>query len=171
MGRQVNFFMHPDDLAEFDAMLKARGHVCFLENKSPGPKPVTRQRLLTDATSQPRTIYLVQERYLHDVRTIAINARTGEQFHLIDEGRSPVVELLPSAFDGNVIGRGRLHFLPGDYDSDHQYMNKPADFLKWGDSLLRWIRRHYRRHPNLGWYVGPHAALWVSQDGGQLSPL
>jgi hypothetical protein len=167
MGRQVNFYMHPDDLAEFEAMLNARGQICFLERRSSTPATVTRQGLAADQPKEPPLAYLVQEHHLSNVRTIVI----GEEFYVVDVHQSPVVELMPSVYDGDVLGRGRLYFLPGHYDGNDQYVNKPGDFLKWADSLLRWIRRHYRRHPETGWYVGPHADRWVSHDGGQLSLL
>jgi hypothetical protein len=60
--------------------------------------------------------------------------------------------------------QGRLY---GIFDP---YLEKPHEFEKWYEHLVRWIRRNYQRNPtSMGGYTAP-AAHRLFQDGGYLLP-
>ena len=163
MGRQVNFYMLPADLAKFEHILRARGDTFFVAGCLPSPEVAIHNTLRTDWL---RT-YLIRGSDSAQATTIAVPA---QGYWHVDALRSPVVEFDRCYYDGTVIGRGRLYFQPGFY-ADEQWVDKTSEFIRWADSLIRWVRRHYRRDPQTGYYVGPHAWEWVTQQGGTLRTL
>ena len=89
-------------------------------------------------------------------------------YYRIDSLRLPVLEFNSSfkaTWEGEpAIGQGRLF---GDFDI---YLEKPPDFLKWYERLVRWIRKNYRKSPtNWGGYLAPAASKFFD-DGGYLLP-
>jgi len=60
--------------------------------------------------------------------------------------------------------QGRLY---GIFDL---YLGKPPEFEKWYETLVRWIRKNYRKSPtSMGGYLGP-AAYEFYNEGGYLLP-
>jgi len=165
MGRQVNFYMLPDDIAAYEQVLKAEGNVCFLEEMTPTPQIRIIDTLAVPETKNRRLrVYLAQEGDLSGIVTEEVPT---QQYWLIDVVQSLAVEFDRSYYNGQILGRGRLYFQTGYYDSNDQCIDKPEEFVRWADRLLRWIRRHYKRNPETGFYLGPHAWEWVAR-GGQL---
>jgi len=168
MGRQVNFYMHPDDIADYEQVLKADGNVCFLEEPTPTPQIKIRQTLAVPETGKRWIdLYLARE---SDLPHIVVKHVPVQDYWLIDVVRSLAVQFDTSYYNGEVLGRGRLYFQTGYYDSNDQCIDKPEEFVRWADRLLRWIRRHYKRDPETGFYLEPHAWEWVAK-GGQLRKL
>jgi len=90
---------------------------------------------------------------------------TDPGYYRCDAFSSPILEFTRSftaAWEGRpALGRGRLYGI---------FVDKPQDFQKWYESLVRWITYNYRRNTgNGGGYVGP-AAYEFFQNGGYLLP-
>jgi hypothetical protein len=80
----------------------------------------------------------------------------------------PVLEYISSftaTWEGTpALGQGRLF---GNFEA---YLEKPPEFQKWYEGLVRWIRRNYSRNPeSTGGYVAP-AAFEFYKRGGYLLP-
>jgi hypothetical protein len=61
MGRQVNFYLHPDDQTEFDAILKSRGEIVIVPYYHNSNKISTvPDTLIRDATKEGSRVYLVR---------------------------------------------------------------------------------------------------------------
>lgn len=160
--------MLPEDLLEFEKDFKKVDDVIFIESWLPEPKLTITDTLRIPAMGDTwLKMYLAKS---VDREKIIIEHVEGQKYWTIND-HSLVVELLRCYFDGGILRRGRLYFQPGFYDRQGTWVEKPKEFIKWADGLLRWIRRNYSKDPETGFYIGPHAREWVSQKNGQLDPL
>lgn len=165
MGRQVNFYMLPEDLAGFELMLRTKGGISFVSDlfSSPSVQTIT---TLQGSTQGKR--YLALD---IDLGSIVTRLVSKQNLWRIDDLRSPVIEFTRGYFDGNSLRRGRLYFSPGFYDDSGHWVEKHNDFVKWADGLLHWIRKNYKRDSNTGYYIGPHVLKKVSSGGIRLVAL
>jgi hypothetical protein len=165
MGRQVNFYMLPEDLLEFEQMLRSKEDVYFVEYRLQEPKLKTMETLTVQEMGKSwLTCFLVR---VCDAENLLYKYVPVQNYWHIDDDRSPAVELWRCYFDGSILRRGRLYFLPDFYDDKGQLVKKPEDFIKWANSLLQWVRKKYKRDPETGFYIGPHAEAW-KKGGGKL---
>jgi hypothetical protein len=89
-------------------------------------------------------------------------------YYRVDELSTPTLEFIPSfeaTWEGKpALGQGRLY---GVFDP---YLQKPPEFEKWYETLVRWIRKNYHRNPVAAdGYVGPGAYEFY-EKGGYLLP-
>jgi hypothetical protein len=89
-------------------------------------------------------------------------------YYTVDGLRTPTLEFTPSftaTWEGKPgLGQGRLF---GNFEP---YLGKPADFEKWYETLVRWIRQNYQKSPaSTGGYVGPEAYEFY-KSGAYLLP-
>jgi hypothetical protein len=168
MGKQVNFYMLADDLAEFEEFIRSKENVLLVKDRFSAPEIQTLDTLtIPEMGKTPLSLLLVREK---DLEKVVIKSVVGK-YWTIDELRSPAVELMRSYHDERIARRGRLYFQPGFYDKNDNWVDKPPEFIKWADSLLRWIRRNYHsdpRVPRAGLYIGPSAWQWFSEGKGIL---
>lgn len=165
MGRQVNFYMIAEDLLEFEQMIRSREDVYFVEYRLPEPKLKTVETLAVQEMGKSwLDMFLVRKA---DSLNLLFTYVPVQNYWHIDDDRSPVVELSRCYFDGSIIRSGRLYFLTDFYDEGGRLVKKPGDFIKWADGLLRWVRKKYKKDPDTGFYVGPHAEAWRSKTGGR----
>ncbi len=85
------------------------------------------------------------------------------QGHFIVEPGSPVIELDRNFFDGQRIRHGRMYFYTGpDFD---------PEFVRWGDKVLRAVRKVLVRSPESKTeYFGPAALEWMRRTHAQAQP-
>lgn len=156
MGRQVNFFLTRRDLDGFEAFFWSSDQVVALCQPTPSADLVFANSLRPEAENQLRpwgSMFLAREVDLDLVRVKLIE-RQG--YYLIDDLFSPVVEWSPG-YDpatGHRSGRGRLWFPTAYWDDDGEFVQMPSGFLGWGDRLLRWVRRNWKKGPS-GFYESP----------------
>jgi hypothetical protein len=169
MGRQVNFYMLPEDLTVFEEALKEQGQICFLPERLPSPKLQTLSTLAIPEMGKTWLgVYLCRET---DLSNIVVKSIPKQEYWTIDENRSPVVQFDRCYYDGRIVRRGRLYFLEGFYNEEGHWVEKSENFIRWAGGLLRWIRKHYKKDPKTGFYVGPYAWEWVSRGIGRLALL
>jgi hypothetical protein len=160
MGRQVNFYMHPNDLLEFEADLRSRSTIYLLQSKWPSSEPCyvssTHLKLGQRLDLTDLTVYLCRQ---EDAKHLAVQHRSSLGYWTVDIRLSPVLEFWRSYFDGKVLKRGRLYYKPE---------GRTPGFVKWADSLIRRVRRTYIKED---FYVGPHAAKWRAECDGKFLQL
>lgn len=170
MGRQVNCYMLPADAVEF---LKAIGNmerVYFMNSRQTTfdlqPIPVSTIREIGTLSIFG---YLARAADLPSIRLQFVPA---QGYWTIDDAQSPVVQFNRGFYDGTILRRGRLYFQPWYYDNSDwaTRIDKSPAFVRWAENLLRWVRRHYQRDPETGFYIGPHARAWAAQGAGRLLP-
>ena len=106
MGRQINFFLHPDDQDDFDKLLKSFGDVILLPYYHFDNKVSTvADTIIRDTKKEDSTIYLVRPEDLKDIKLVHI-----EKFNywLVDSSSLPVLHFDRSVFRDNTIHRGRV---------------------------------------------------------------
>jgi hypothetical protein len=168
MGRQVNFYMLADDLLEFEKILHSKENILLVEARLSAPElQIIDTLVVPEMGKTPLLLYLVREK---DIEEVIIKS-VAQKYWAIDILRSPVVELMRSYHNESIVRRGRLYFQPGFYDDNNCWMDKSQEFIKWANSLLRWVRQNYKRDSETGFYVGPGAWKWVSERKGELAPI
>jgi hypothetical protein len=156
MGRQVNFFLDRRDLDRFEAFFWSSDQVVALSQPTPSADLVMANSLRPEAENHLRpwgSMLLAREA---DLDLIGVRLIEQQGYHLIDVSRSPVIEWSP-AYDpatGRRSGRGRLWFPTGYWNDDGEFVEMPSGFLGWGDRLLRWVRRNWKKGPS-GYYESP----------------
>jgi len=166
MGRQINFFMAPEDLKEFDSFVFRDKSVSAIPNTlvSTVVSPLELARTIEGDFGSLR-VYIFREQDLERVR---IRRGGAEGSWVVDGLRSPTVEIFRSYFDGQILRRGRLFFDLGYCDDNSEWVDKPSDFLSWAQGLVHWIRGQYVKDEKTGCYVGTHAWDWHVKEGGNL---
>jgi hypothetical protein len=162
MGRQIHFYMLPEDRNAFLLFVQEGGSVVVISRDADSSKV----RPLADIdVGNSKTLCLWNQRLLPLLERKWV---PDPGYYRVDELRMPVLELTPSlstTWEGKpALVQGRLF---GDFDP---HLEKPPQFEKWYESLARWMRKNYRKSPaSIGGYVGP-AAYEFYNKGGYLLP-
>lgn len=170
MGHQVNFFVMPADLADLATTIRTAGDVCFLADASPTREPVELDTAVFGAGTGPshlRTCFIVQRK---DFAAVSTRFLKTQGYWRIEATESPVIEFSPSVFSGTRLTRGRAYF-----PSDLRF--RPAlpspEFVRWGDKVLRLIKKRLTRHPEFAppsIYFGAAALQWMQDSGATMTP-
>lgn len=167
MGRQVGFYMLPDDLAEFEAALVARGDVIFCPVQQP-TRELCQAATLAPLPKDFGMRYLVRQ---GDYEKLRIDRVSRHDHYVIRAAHSPVVEFSRSTVveDTGRLKQGRLWFATAYWEGETR-VESPEDFLKWADSLLNMIRKHQeysllKEPQHKGIYISRRAAAWCEQGG------
>jgi hypothetical protein len=164
IGRQVNFFMLPGDLLDFEAYLKRKEPVCFVNV----PLLTVEGSICAEGLSNHTKIgsYIAR---MSDINHLRVEYIETQGYWLVDD-TSPVVEFSRSYWDKEkkLLRRGRLYYEPVYVDNAGMWREKPPEFIAWADRMLRWMRRTYTRDPHSGFYIAPQALRWVTEAGGRL---
>ena len=155
----------PADLPDLEAAIRGVGDVCFLADKSPTCEPVELDTIAAaPATEPPRlcTHFIAQRQDLPAVSTRFIKA---QDYWLIEDAESPVIEFSPGIFTGQRLTRGRAYFA-----SDLRFRPElpSPDFVRWGDRVLARIKKRLTRRPESAppWlYFGASALEWIQSSG------
>ncbi len=162
MGRQINFYMLPEDEEEFvDYVLGQKKDVLMVAVPSETVSPKIIENLpapFSEVTWNP--IYFWAKNINGRLKTEYIET---QGYFLVDSSTSPVIEFTRSFVQDNLLIRGRIwaeiKYLDGD-----KLVYKGKEFENWFNALTRWIRRHYQKISD--WeYVGLSAAEWHRRGG------
>lgn len=166
MGRQINFYLHPDDYQEFEDLLKATGDIIFLPHFHYDGKVRTVDTTIpVDLRNEGSRIYLVRQQ---DLKQMELDHIEKFGYWLIADNHLPVLHYDRCSFDNGKIIRGRLYFQPS-FVKDMQWINKSDDFVSWSDNVIKTARRKLKKYKfdMGGWgfseYVGKHAKEWLDK--------
>lgn len=151
---QINFYLHPDDQASFEAALRGCGELLVLQGLEASTRPVlsTTTSILEMGRENLR-IYLVRPQ---DIGSVCGRQQPSGAW-TVDAMKSPVVEFSRCYFDGTGMRRGRLYAIFKYLGEDGQKVSKTKDFLQWARCLIK-AARHSLTKRDDGDYVGPIAA-------------
>ena len=159
MGRQIHFHMLSEDRKAFLRYVQGHDAVAIILRgaDSSEVKPVSGFNV-----GNGKTLCIWNHRLLPALKRKWV---PDPGYYRIDEFSMPVLEFTPSlatTWEGKpALVQGRLY---GTFEG------KPAEFEKWYDGLVRWIRKSYQKNPRgTGGYVGP-AAYEFYNEGGYLLP-
>jgi hypothetical protein len=167
MGRQVNFYMMPEDVFDLEAQLKARGDVVFLAVRMSGPQPREEETI----GPLPRDFGM---RYLarrQDLGTLRITHVPEQGDYVINASFSPVVELSRSRLDDDTgrLAPGRLYVSTSAWDGSTQIAATP-EFLAWAGTLFNAIKKNkdywaMKEPGSRGFSISRRAAAWRDAGG------
>lgn len=167
MGRQINFYLHPDDLIDFEQILKSYGDIVILPYYHYDNKVRTIQDTIPDdAKKEGNRVYIVRQPDFKDIRLEHIE-KFG--YWLINDNQLPVLHYDRCIFENGKIIRGRLYFQP-QYVKEMQWVNKSEAFVNWADNIIRLARRKLKKYKidNGGWfyseYVGKNTKTWLDNS-------
>ncbi|MEO5909746.1 MAG: hypothetical protein ABIP95_02605 [Pelobium sp.] len=166
MGRQINFYLHPDDYQEFEDLLKNTGDIIFLPHFHYDGKVRTVDTTIpVDLGKEGSKIYLVRQQ---DFKQIKLEHFEKFGYWLVADNYLPVLHYNRCGFENDKIIRGRLYFQPS-FVKDMQWVNKSEDFVSWSDNVIKTARRKLKKYKfdMGGWsfseYVGKHAKEWLDK--------
>ena len=173
MGRQVNFFLHSDDQADFDKLLKSFGELVLIPYYHyDNVVSTVSDTILIDPRKDGTRIYLVRPENLQDIKLKHI-----EKFNywLVDETSLPVLHYDRCVTKDNEILSGRLYFQP-QFVSNGNWCNKSDIFVNWADHIIKTVRRKLKKHQlKMGDYLisellGEKTKMWAEQNNAVLKP-
>jgi hypothetical protein len=166
MGRQINFYLHPNDYQDFENTLKAFGNTVFLPYYHYNSKVRTIETTIPiNLKNEGSRVYLIQQQ---DLSQIELEHIEKFDYWLVADRDLPVLHYDRCDFDKGKMVRGRLYFQPS-FIRDMQSVNKSSEFVIWADSVLRKVRRSLIRYKFEmdGWgfseYVGKNAKDWLDK--------
>lgn len=164
MGRQINFFLHPDDQEDFDKLLKSFGEVVLFRDYNYSNKVNTVQdTLIRDIDKEKNRVYLIRP---EDFKDIPLEYVKNYDYWYVKSNSLPVLHFDRSVYRDKKIQRGRLYFEP-KYVNDIGWVNKPDDFIIWADKILKTVRNKLKKYKyqmgsyNYTEYLGANALKWL----------
>ncbi len=151
MGHQVLFYLSPADSFKFESELASIEVSVIVHGQSRGPYPKVVD--LSEARTWLFT-YLVRRVDLDSVLTKHVPT---QGYWIIDELRSPVIEITRCYYDGQLLRRGRFYYNDAYYDDAGQPCGKSPGFSDWAKKVLSKARRILTYNKQLGAYVGEEA--------------
>src|SRR5262245_46527468 len=113
MGRQLNFYLTPKDLAALQEALESKLPMSYLAYRSSNAAPQLLPSLeIARMGEDSLVVYLVQP---HRLSGVHLHEVAKQGYWTIDVLRSPVVQLSRCYFNGEILRRGRLFFYPQYY--------------------------------------------------------
>ncbi len=171
MGRQINFFLHPEDHDDFDKLLKSFGDVIQLPYYHFDNKISTvEDTMIRDLKKEGSRIYLVRP---EDFKQIKIRHIEKFNYWLVDDNTLPVLHFDRSVFRDNIIYSGRLYFQP-QFVENMQWVKKSDDFVNWADNIVKTVRRKLKKHKhqmgsyNYTAYLGENALEWLDKTKAEV---
>ena len=171
MGRQINFFLHPDDQENFDTLLKSFGEVVLIPYYHHDKKISTvDDTIVRDEKIEGSRIYLVRQA---DFKDIKLEYYSNYNYWLVADNKSPVLHFDRSIFKGNKIYRGRLYFQPQFVDN-MQWIKKSDAFVNWADNIIKTVRRKLKKYKHkMGnyeytEYLSEHALTWLKENQAEV---
>ena len=161
MARQIDFYMHTDDLRLMEDALRSRWNVEFFPASLSGPSIEALDSIQLDIHNPPSgSDELIVYAYLTaDRQKIVVYDRPNLKDWTVNPRESPVIQMCRSYFDGKVLKRGRFYYVPEV---------QSAESKKVAEAIRRLVRKNYE---GPGIYLGPGAAKWKNDSGGEFRQL
>lgn len=156
MGRQIQIYFNTDDVQELEKAAKSQLGAIVLAHRHSGNSAAPADSTVVKNSDGLRSFgYLVRPQ---DLEKVVLRLVPAQRYWVVDETRSPVVELDGGFDDGKILRQGRLYFQKGFYGEDGQWVNKAQDYLQWAEEILKLAKKFSRRDQKLGAYIGRAAA-------------
>ncbi len=134
MGKQINFYLAPNDIRDLEQRISKSEPIIFLHDRSPKEFPRIVNSLQDEENGHRWLFYYLVRK--SDLSKILMKYVATQNYWSIDELRSPVIEVNVSFFDGNSLGPGRVFYQERYYDKNGNNVEKSNDFKKWAKSVF-----------------------------------
>jgi hypothetical protein len=168
MGKQVQFYMTHEDEKNFLASISDLAPVRLIYKTFTEPEHMELKSFEPVGNREGKARSCLEAHLCLVNATLGtppkINSSPQHSYRSVDLAESEVVEFTRcEPFKARLMD-GRLWFAEQTI-----HVRKSDAFIKWANSLLKWVRRNYERDPR-GYYVAPNA-LELSKAGKlQLGP-
>ncbi|MBV8731721.1 MAG: hypothetical protein JO336_18090 [Acidobacteriia bacterium] len=165
MGKQIQLYLIPEDIALFEEKLRSND-IAIIRRYSLDPRPVISDTIVVKATETVGADgFLVRHGDIGDVGLQYVPERA----HWVVDGlRSPVIEFFGCNFDGKTLKRGRLFYETGFYEISGLRVEKPKTFQNWAMDVFKLARKMFMKDEKLGAYIGENTSQWQSEAHGIL---
>jgi len=162
MGRQINFFMMPEDVAELDAKVKEMGFV-IVADRMPTKDIILYNSLCNDIAKQ-KYLFLPEEESLLSKFYIETKNEYAILPHL-----SPVIEFWqpPVNKEKNKLNSGRLYYNTEFVNDNKKFQKHNINFIHKAETLFKWYRYFYRKGKINGNFVCTYAQKWMDEKNGK----
>lgn len=167
-SKQINFFMDLNDLSAFDEYIHSLRDVAIIKLPLQRSQLNCSNTVLNQSDEEWIDVYLTKHQYLEDVLIQFVEA---QNYWVIDELRSPVVQFLRCYRGETYIRRGRLYLVTEYYNEQGLAETKPHEFIDFGTTLINWIRTNYATDQSTGFYLGPNAETLAATGNVSLRPI
>lgn len=171
MGRQVTFFLHPDDQHGFDKLLKSFGDLVLLPYYHFDNEISTiGDTIIRDINKEGSRVYLARP---EDFKKIKIKHIEKFNYWLVDDFSSPVLHFDRSILRDNIIYSGRLYFQP-TFVENMEWVKRSNDFVDWADKIIKTVRRKLKQHKykmgsyHYTEYLGEKALDWLDKTKAEV---
>ena len=158
MGKQIRFFMTPEDEREFAQFVREDPDTVFIARQTrtsdilefSSPEEADRSECIEHKT----WLWIWNKRICTQVKLAQYSPHT---FAVLGNNEE-LIEFHRCFLHGRTMVAGRLYADMSSLDeTGKQLIRKEMEFQRWYDKLARWIRRHYTRDPKYGDNIGPRA--------------
>lgn len=162
MGRQIQLYLLPTDVAGFEKELRERLKARFVAPLSDEPMAHELQSCLVIEAGVVRIDSLLCR---HDLSQVRFEYLPKRKLWAADVLRSDVVEFSGCYYRDHKLKRGRLFYSPGYYDESGSWIKKSDVFLKWAAQITRLAKKAFQYDRTLKALVGPDALAWKVAGG------
>lgn len=183
MGKQVRFYMLPEDERMFLEFVCQDPNAVLLAPRMPGPELRVIENAFASVEQRTQmTLMLLWNRVFpikeQDVRENRLKeykkeidawVETGEIDYSVDKLQAPVIEYIAPFFLGSSgkLTQGRLWAEMYRLE-ENTLVYKGEGFESWYDRIARWLRRNFKRVQGMDGYFGPHVLEWY-RGGGEVT--
>jgi len=139
MGKQINFFMLPEDVVEIDAKVKELG-LTIIADRMPTEEIIVLESLVNDF----HCVYLL---YNQDLKNIKCYYSENQKNYWIHPMHIPALEYSRSLnlHEKKLITLGRIFYDKEFYDDKHNYIPKSEELTNNIEKLFRWFRNKFKQ--------------------------
>lgn len=168
MGRQVNFFLLPEDMAECINRIQKLGEMVIFPVISSERHPkILNESQIAELDKGDYSLCVSKSKYLDRIESDYIAM---QEYFYVDVHKSLAIELWQCKMADNILRRGRLYYTPSYYEDD-VLVEKDPEFVKWTQAVLRAAVRGLKRDPAVGCHIGPHAEQLYKEGKIELSQM
>jgi len=163
MGRQINFFMLPDDVAEIEIKIKELNLV-IVADRMMDTKPLVLNSLNSEHSFSKLLVLA------NDLNLINYNFIASKNMYIVNYCSSPVVQFSNSVFKPTekIIYEGRLYYDKEIKKSDTELINQSEEFLLVANQLFAWIKKHFKNTKINNFLTTERTKKWIETENGKL---
>lgn len=168
MGRQVNFFMLPEDEINYLTFLFGDPNVVFVNTTSDAHEPrfISTIESFIDNNKTQTLIYnqqfAIRPEIIRAYFMTVYNSETGtytetnEVRFNVDQINGPFIEYSRCKQKQNILYAGRI-WAEMYYLQQGKFIHKGNDFVNWYELIARWLRKNLHKIKEVAGYIGPEA--------------
>ena len=166
-GRQINFFVMPDEWDILEKYLIDNDLLCISDEEQ------TTKIKQTAITEGGIYKYFVLKNHLDN---IVFETTEDSKISFINVLFSPVIEFARCYYNAetNTLNRSRLYYTRGYFNENNEWQDKEVDFLLSAEQLFKWFRKNYKdvkMSDYKGFLITERVKEKIEKDGLKLNEI